>query len=437
MFIFSVLMLMEASFAHAGEFDYQGQIAGYEASMPQLKRDDVTKNDAGFEGYFKTKYAFNKNFNFQLQPWFKYDATNKTPAEKFQADPQELSFEWKKSARKIKIGYSTAVWEGTDIINPMDIASVKNYRDPFSVQNRGTAGIFYSDQIGKFSWDALFIPWNSKVLMPGQESPWLPRDTSMFQDTGYQVQLPDAVIYSVQSDIVLNRALANNGGLRLQYHGDSVDLSVGGFEGQASNPMMVPHVNFQGIIIGGQTVLIPQNPIEIFPVYYRQRTVATALSWTLGSWIVRGAAQHTQPLGEDFFSLPNYPLPIALPSWSDYGVLGIEKNIEWGDQNITFIVQGIASHAPKSESVASFQSLLEKSAMVALRFPVKENWTWTTAYFREFKANSSFLHSEVGWNLAEHWKAELSADILLGTKNSVIGTYDQNDRGTFRLSFSF
>lgn len=417
--------------AWAGEFEYQGLLGAYGNSMPKLKRSDVSKNGAGLEGQLQGKYRFDKNFSLQFQPWFKTDGLTKSSADKFQFEAQELSLEWKKSSRKLKLGVSTQVWEGTDLINPMDIASVKNYRDPLSIQNRGSAGLFYSDQIGKFSGDFIYIPWQTKALMPSQESPWYPRDINLTRSDDLNIVLPNEVTYRIFDDRVRDNALANNMGMRLQFHGSSFDLSLAGFEGMASTPLLIPI--FRGA--GGATITF-QNPVEIYPIYYRQRVAAAAMMLTAGSWIFRAAAQHAQPMGESFF-VADSTVPVELPTWSDYGVLGVEKNFEWGEQSVTLIVQGVASHQPKSESISSFSALLEKSGMVALRFPIKENWTWTSAFFQEFKTNASFFHTDIGWGFSEHWKAELSADILAGSPQSTIGTYDQNDRGSARMVYSF
>lgn len=427
-------LTLPASCAWAGEFEYQGLLGAYGSSMPEIKRTDITKNDTGLEGQILGKYKFNKNFSFQFQPWFKTDGMTKSNPDKFQYETQELSLEWKKSSRKLKLGVSTAVWEGTDLFNPMDIASVKNYRDPLSIQNRGSAGLFYSDQIGKFSADLVYIPWQTKALMPSQESPWYPRDISLTQSNNQNVVLPTDPTYQVFDDQILNNALANNVGLRLQYHGSSFDLSVAGFDGEAPNPLMIPRI--QGVAIGNNPITF-QNPVEIYPIYYRQRVAAAAAMFTAGSWIFRLAAQHAQPIGADTYTPTFTNQALNMPSWSDYGVLGIEKNIEWGEQSITVILQGIASHQPQSDSISSFSSLLEKSAMLALRFPFKEGWTWTSAFFQEFKTNGNFFHTELGWGFAEHWRTELSVDVLSGSPASTIGSYDQNDRGTFRMVYSF
>lgn len=419
---FSIIFFF--SFAQA-ELEYQGQLGAFASQMPGQNQSDVTKNSAGVDAQLQLRQTWKRNYNFQARTWLQSDGANKSPKEKFQYEVQDFFFEWKKSARRFKLGVSSPVWEGTDFLNPMDLIVAKNYSDLFNIRNRGSAGLFYSDQLGPISWDLIYIPWQTRSTLPGEQSPWYPRSIALPVDTDQiTLRLPPTVEYKVQPEESLRGAQLHNAGLRLQYRGDLLDFSVAGFEGTASQPLLLPTV--RGIIIPPSTVEL-QNPVEILPVYYRQRVGAFALVTHAGSWIFRLSAQHAQPLGSD----------PRLPSWSEFGVFAIEKTIDWRDQGITLIAQFVGARRPQSESLSALSSLLEKAAMLGVRFPVRENLTWNAAFFQEQKNKSSFFHSDITWNLNDHWRTELAADILSGDPSSALGTYEANDRYGLRLVYGF
>ena len=115
----------------------------------------------------------------------------------------------------------------------------------------------------------------------------------------------------------------------------------------------------------------------------------------------------------------------------------MEKNMEWGEQGITLLFQYTESRRPKSETVSLLSSLLEKAVMFGWRWPITEKLTWTAAIFQEQKYFSLFYHTEIGWSLSDHWALSLAGDVFSGSKDSVIGTYDHNDRVLTKASFSF
>jgi hypothetical protein len=412
----------------AAGLENQGQISLFGSSMPAQNLPEASQNGAGAEVSLHSRYNFNKYIRFHFQSWYKGDGLSRDPAERNQFELQDLSLELKKSSRKIKLGFSTINWEGTDFLNPMDLISVKNWRDPLNPQNRGMAGAFYSDQIGDFSWDLVYIPVQSKPELPGEKSPWWPRRINLpVERDDMTLLLPDHVAYDIQSDETLDRAFLNNAALRLQYHGDNWDFSVGAHEGVAGTPLLLPIVDVTPIEVSPKQIYLLNSPVRIQPLYYRERSVAFALVKSAGTWIFRLTGQHAQSLGED----------PRLPGWSEYGVLGVEKNIEWGEQGITLLFQYTQSRRPQSETVSLLSSLLEKAAMFGWRWPVTEKWTWNTALFQEQKYYSLFLHSDVKYSLGDHWSVGAGGDIFSGSRDSVIGIYDHNSRVTSQISYLF
>lgn len=414
------------SFDAKAEFEVSGQLQAFGGGLLSPQPEGVTSHTGGLESQIKTQYEFTRALRFNSDLWAKYDGLNKSDEEITQGELDEFSIEWRKGGRRLKLGYSIRVWEGTDLVNPMDFIHSRNYRDPLNSRLRSAPGLFYDDTWGDLSWDFTYLIRQQNVKLPGENSPWYPRRLYLpleFED--FKVLLPQDLNYEVYSDVEIENALENNFAFRLQYHGASFGISLAAFEGSASPPLLVPVVDFD--VSSGVNELQARSPIGIEPHYYRQRVFGTTLVWTLGSWIFRASGNHMQPLSDD----------TRVPTWSQLGVLGVEKTLYLGDQLFILIFQAVGSRRPETGGLSMLASLYEESYMAGVRWTISEKWTWLQAFFQEQKMFSHFYHTEIDFNFAPAWNLSLQADFFQGPPPSVLGTYGGNDQIILKTSYSF
>lgn len=409
------------------DFEVDGKLQPFAGTYLSSQPEDVTSHHVGIETELETQYRFSP-FRFQFEVWSKYDATNESEKDTFQAELDELSLEWRDGGRKIKIGWSIRSWEGTDLINPMDVIHSKNFNDPLDSRNRSAPGLFYNDAVGDFAWDLTYLYEQQKTRLPGTNSPWWPRKLYLpIENDQILLRLPETLEYRITNGEVIDEALSHNVAARVQYHGSQFDISLAGFEGSSSPPLLIPVVNVVPIEVSPRTIYQLQSPIQIDPVYYRQRAVAFAVVWTAGSWIFRASGNHVQPLGDD----------PRLPTWSQLGVLGVEKTFYFKSQMLTLLGQAVASHRPDSGSLSFLSSLYENSYMLGVRWAPSEKLTWLQAVFQEQENFSYFYHIEANWSFKEAWSLILQADFFQGSPESVLGTYSENDQVFLKTSYSF
>lgn len=405
-----------------------GQVAVFAASMPSQDVEDVNQNSAGLELKIGTNYTFNKNLKFLFSPWFKTDPINLSSEERFQFDPDELAVEWRQTTQRLKLGYSLRKWEGTDLVNPMDVIHPKNWRDPLQGRLRPSPGLFYTGDKGRWSWDFTYIPIQSKALLPGEKSPWWPRLRQVpVEADDLILRLPTDVEYEVGDVEELDHALTHNFALRVQYHASFWDFSLAGFEGSSSAPLLTPVINLVPIQISPKRIFQLLSPIRIEPIHYRHRVLAFANVWNLDEIIIRLSAHHAQSIGDD----------PRLPGWSELGVIGVEKGFSFGNQSVVLLLQYIISRRPDIDSLSMLSSLFENSYMLGARWVPGEKWIWTAAYFQEQTTFSSLIHSELDWNFTENWHQKISVDLFSGSSGSPLGVYENNDQISLQTSYSF
>jgi hypothetical protein len=393
-----------------------------------LDKDDVSYQSFSLEPEWKTQSQLSPPWSFQFEAWAKYDPADRSKTDVFQLELDEFSMAYVNGGRRLKFGSSFRNWEGTDLINPMDLLFSKNWKDPLNSRTRSALGIFYDDSFGDFSFDVTYLARQQAPLLPGEKSPWWPRGLYLPTESDDLVlRMNGKLDYEIEKTEILDHALDNNFALRLQYHGASWDLSVAGVEGLATPPLLVPIIDVAPIEVSPREIYELQSPVKIQPVLYRQRAVAGALVVTAGDWIFRLSANHVQPLGKD----------PRIPDWSELGVLGVERTFYFGNQMLTLMSQFIDSRRPDSAGVSLLTSLYQKSVMAGLRWAPSEKWTLLLAHFQETHFWSSFSRIDVTWNFRDNWSLDAEGNLFEGPEDSAIGTYDRNDSAYLHLKRSF
>lgn len=442
-FTISILIsIIVPGIAFCAGLEKQGQASFFGSAMPGQTNRDVSSSQVGLTGNIDLNYSPNDKISVRFQPWIKSDPSNKSPDEKFQAEALELTLGWKRRLHKTKVGLSSVNWEGPDFLNPMDVLNAKNYRDPLNISNRSSPQLAYSSQGEKWGLDAVYIPWRSADLMPGNQSPWLPRYLALpTENSDTQFLIPENVQYDVRSYQILGDSLRHNGGLRLKYQGDQWDLAVAAVE-EASSPALLHPIASATVIVAPSKVLMLQNPVIIQPVYYKQRSMAAAFSKAWETTILRLSARHSQPTSDDktltvSTDSGSQQINIKVPSWSTFAVAEIEKHFSWGDEDLTVIAEYAESKRYASSGVSSFANSLQNVYLLGYRLPFRETWTTTGAFFQDYKTKASYAHFSLAKSLTDHLRLDLRADLFAGGDNSLLGVYDKNDQISSQLTFIF
>lgn len=426
--LLSSLIFLFSLPAIAYEYESSGslQLNAGQIFSPDTK--EMTYQTFSIEPEYRSQMKLNEDFRFNFDAWGNFDPLNKSDTDVTQLELNEFTLAYLSGGRRIKIGYSFRNWEGTDLINPMDIFYAKNWIDPLNSRTRSGLGLFYDDSFGNFEVDFTYIARQKRHLLPGDQSQWWPRSLYLPTESKSMVLLlDDQLTYHIHSPEILDHALDNNLALRIQYHGSNFDIALAATEGLTTPPLLSPIINVTPIEVSPRQVYRLQSPVQIVPIFYRQRAVAGNLVWTLGDYILRASANHVQPLGNDE----------RLPSWSQLGVVGIERTFYWKNQMFTLLGQYIDSKRPDITGVSLLTSLYQKSYMVGFRWAPNDRWTSLIALFQETTTWSRFLRGQIDWGFKDNWNLSAEVNIFEGPASSAIGTYDRNDSGYLHLKRSF
>lgn len=437
---FLLTLIVTGSAAYAG-LEKQGKLSAFASTMPGQTDRNASGTRAGGEFNLDLNYSFNDRLKLRLQPWLKGDGLNKSPEEKYQFDVLELNLSWKKNSTQVKLGLSSLSWEGPDFLNPMDLTNAKSYRDPLNLYTRSSPHISLSTQKGNWGIDAVYIPWRSPDLLPGNNSIWLPRYLALpTENEDTKLLIPDQVQYDIRTYQIIDDSLRHNGALRLRYQGDLWDFSMAAAE-ETGSPLLHPIANAT-ILVAPAKVLQLQNPIIIQPVYYKQRTAAFAFSKAWETWILRLSAKHSQPISNSqrlsvVTETGPKSISITVPSWSQFGVIELEKHFSVFDQDLTVIAEYAQNKKPESSGVSSFSDALQNVYLIGFRFPFKETWTSNGAFFQDYKTKANYVHAGISKSWNDHWSSDIAADLFAGGDDSLLGVYGKNDQFSLKTNFAF
>lgn len=422
------MLFLSLIYTTAAFSDARAYIATEGRSFFSEQPDSVNQHEMRLLMEYDNTFSANDHFSLKVHPYFQISTLPKAWGADYIADPRELYLTAEANSVYLHGGYFTLVYEGTDGINPMDIASMKYWGDPLNPISKASLGLHAGYTGNVFEFEAAYIPNQSPSTLPGEESAWYPRRARFpLRSDNIELLLPSRVDYILLERQDIDHAFLHNYTARAQLRTDLGDAAVAYFEGAADVPLILPTLDVIPISISPKEIYQLQSPLRLTPRHYRRRTVAGLLTLPVGEWIFRVASRYDAPLGS----------AKKLTTYSGQSVAGVERSFTIFDDVVTFILQGSTVEAPESTSLVSIQDLLDKSILLGMRWPISDFWTTQLSALRSGSDKSSFYTAQVTRTFATQWSGRLLFEVLEGPPQSVLGIYDKNDRVSLEIRRSF
>jgi hypothetical protein len=420
-----LLLLFFATTVHASAKNSgSAQFYGKQFSFPST--DDYSSTSAGVDLQWKFDWTNKGKWKFRSDLDLKTDFLAKDANEKTQFNPQSFYLDWKPSSLRFRAGYQTIIPEGPDVLNPADVIHSKNWTDPMSASHLGSNGISISQEIEAWQWEAFWIPEQTKPLLPGEHSPWWPREKRLpIESEDSEVLLPAGIRYEIQDPVELNQALKNNFAFRIQRKSESLEAQLLYYQGLSQDPYLNTNLSANLISLSPKQVVLVNSPARLIPLYYRHQVVAGTFVIPFESWSIKGGANWVKPLGDDF----------RLPGETSTGVLGIEKNIETRKGLMTVIVQHEVQQRQIKNQMSFLRSLYEDAWSLGLRVPWGEEMQFLGGVIYDSVGKSSILRLGGSRRLSDAWTIEADATWLQGPVDTTLGLYDRYDRYGLGLTY--
>lgn len=368
-----------------------------------------------------------KAWGFKFHPLLKGNSVSGVWSQQAVAEPKEIYLERRGSRASVRVGAFTPQFEGTDGLNPMDIATMKDSSDVLRTSSRGSAGVWLGFHGQRFEGEVFWVPYQADALIPGARSGWWPRVNQLPLSTSEgELRVPDHVEYQILPSEYRNQANRNNGGFRWQYHGDFGEFALAGFEGAAQWPFLKPIANSQLISINPQILLL-ESPVQIQPIQYRRRSGSGFFLLTAGEWIFKVAGRHDQVLGED----------ADAKGWTQQVVGGIERSFTFENHMVTVILQGVQGKQSEIAGLASVSEEYNGAAVAGVRWAGGERSVLLVSGFYNSRKKSHFADVNWSWRWGDRLTSEIFYQSIGGSSESLLGVVGDRDRGGLRLTTIF
>lgn len=367
-------------------------------------------------------------YRFYFKPYYQRDPENKSREERSFADIGEAYFKLKGESTSLQLGSNIVNWGVTDGYNPMDIVNMRQYFDPLRSVKLGVGSILLSHSSEHAEQELIYIPKNRESILPGTKSRWLPRKIFIPRtvDNDVILLLPEDLNFQYEDREIINHALDNNVGLRLQWHLGFVDLSMTGYEGVSQFPIIQPEVTGTVVQVSPKIILQTDPDIKLHTKYYKQR--AGGFSWVSNQWnfLFKYATNYSQSMTDD---------PLA-PGWSHESIVGLEKNFNIGSEGllVAILQYSFIDDEKESDSNLSVSDIFRRSWMAGGRFSWGDNWTITALGLYDTLRYSNFQQYSIARRFFDAWTLQLSAELISGDPTTPLGVYNENDN--YRLSLS-
>lgn len=406
----------------SGQFSVETQYSWAELSEPTRTLDTILH----FQPELDLK--FNRRSRMHFKPLLRSNISTEEKPEQLFLNAQEAYWEIKTHPLRVRLGQNIYNWGVLDGYSPVDVVNGRVMYNPLMTDKRGAPTVDLNYEGDGFQLQLLYVPLQARTILPSTDSRWLPREVIIANtktDEGTLV-LPNIFKYYYPGYDELDDALANNFGARLSRRWNDFDLALTYFEG--SN--IVPQVRLQV-----QADLIPVNPpflqarsdIGLMPIYYRQRTVGGTLVWAPSDIIIKAESAYSHSISEN----------TLIPAWSWQNGLGLELPWHAGSSSFTSVFQVYygENRDPIDNLISSSGRLFDRSLIVGTRWSASTETNLLVSFLYDYQLQSYFFHGVFDHKFSEKFKGEISLDVIEGDANTLLGTYDKNDRVCLKLSY--
>lgn len=375
---------------------------------------------AGLVTDFKLENKFSQNWRIRSDIFIRTDFIARDSVETFQWNPKNLYLQKKLNSFTFRFGYQTLSIDGPDVVNPADVVHSKNWIDPTSPITYSSAGISASQEINQWNWEIFYVPYQTKPVLPGEHSPWLPREKRLpIESENLEIRIPDNAEYKYLSATELNDSLKNNVTFKLQNKSERLETQFIYYNGLSQVPYLLTQIDNATLIsFSPKQIIQIDSPVALRPLYYRQQVYAGTFILPFSSWAIRGGVNWTNPTHQS---------DIRVPSETTTGVLGVEKNVETGLGIITGIAQYIRQKRLDNSQISFLRSIFEEAISAGLRIPVGEETSFLLGGLYDFKGRSSLYRLGGTHRLSNSWSVEGSAQFLQGPEETLVGLYQKYD----------
>ena len=391
-------------------------------------------------------YHLGKHWSFIWQPIIEYNPSVKEfdlDRENVESNSERIFYQFSKayirfrwSNFRLLIGNTTYPWGKHEGFSPLEVVNSSRYINPINTEKLASPSMSLKWNLSdSIDVETIYIPIKSKMVLPGENSRWLPRNiyvTRTLRD-GTLLILPPDLQYHYQEAEELDKARHNNFAVRIRKKSANMDLSAIYFEGAANVPSVNLSIRAIGDIPGeGESPELRVQPdVGLIPVYYKVRTYGGSIVYTGLDTIFRLEGAFTDQIST--------ATDKALPGSSTELAFSVEKEFFIMGKSFTGLLQGNWGDYESSpeNGITSLSRIFERGLLLGFRYSHSKELSFIGSVFADLNYSGSIYTLYTNYKLYNNISATLIGSILNGEGTTPLGTYKDNDLISFNLQYDF
>lgn len=388
----------------------------------------VTQSEkTGFELDLHLENKLSSRWKFRSDLFFRNDFVARDSVEKFQFVPGNFYLQSRNKNITFKAGLQTLSVDGPDLVNPADIVHSKNWLDPTSPLTTGSAGLSLAYESGDWNWEAFYVPVQTAPVLPGEHSPWLPRENRLpIESEDTEIRIPNNVEYKYLNPTELNDARNHNVIFKVQRKSENLESQLIYYNGLAQSPFLTTRITGTLISVNPDVIAV-DSPVRLMPLYYRHHAVAGTFNIPFESWAIHGGFNWLSPQGSDS----------RIPEETSLFTAGFEKSFDTSLGFITVIADYVRQERQDEDQISFLRSIFEEALTYGARIPYGEETQFFAGGLYDLAGESSVYKLGFTHRISSGWTMEGSAQFLQGPKDTLIGLYDSYDSYTLGFRYNW
>lgn len=419
-----ILTVISSQMAIA-DWEVSGSAGAYLQDL-KVPASTVTQSEkSGFELELNLENKLSSRWKFESDLFFRNDFVARDSVEEFQLIPRNFYFQRRQKNFTFKAGLQTLALDGPDLVNPADVIHSKNWIDPVSPLTMGSAGLSFAYEKGDWNWEAFYVPVQTAPVLPGEHSPWLPRENRLpIESEDTEMRIPNNVRYEYLGPTELNNARDHNVTLKIQRKTENLETQLLYYNGLATSPFLLTRITGTLISVNPDVIAV-DSPVKLKPLYYRHHAVAGTFNIPFESWALHGGFNWLSPEGSDS----------RIPRETSLFTAGFEKSFSTSSGFITLIADYVRQERQDENQISFLRSIFEEAVTVGIRIPYGEETQFFSGGLYDLAGESSVYRVGFTHRIGHGWTMEGSAQFLQGPDETLIGLYDSYD--SYSLGFRY
>lgn len=372
------------------------------------------------------KKKFSKNLALKFSPVVHFNRFAHSEGEKFYVRTLNSGIFFREGSHRLSAGFLTHKFGFSQLFSPIDFIDTTMLWNPLAPERITSPSIRYMYKKSGWRFFATYFPIKFENLLPGDESPWLPKQLPNSIQTGTEeIIFNRDPIYEFRDSEEIDNSLTNNFTAGLRYKNKHIVTQLIFYEGLDTDPVVDLDLTLNTISISPDRAEV-LNPIGVVPINQRVSRAGFGIRYTTPiKW--RLLYEGNISRGD-----PNTRQGARRTESHTYG---LEWGVPLGKTLLLGVVQGFYGKS-SNQSRIGIVSPFRKAVLLGLMWEYK-GLKLQAGYLDSSALGINVINGLVGYKFSKEFSLEVRGDFLGGDVDEILSGVIDSDFISAKIRYKF